>query len=308
LSLDLKEVMNQNAGEKPLIWAGQMRRIISELFLAQPADQIVLTPGILAGLQILFGHLGIKRLALSEEEYYGARHFPNLEVRYFAAADFVDSVSRWSPDAALVSLVGWRGKVLPVQKWFEHLSSHRPSERTLLIADYSHAGACGFPAANELNADVVCGDPAKWILDQQHENLAFLWFGPEKLFREVRPPFAPFYLALSDPEDLLFSRWIEPRVLESTLSRMESRLDRRILCDRHSRNLELSERLSVLVAGRGRTGSAILWLDGAPLPEAIPGWMSERQLIWKLPEGAVRIMCRADLAPGGDIDKNPKEN
>jgi hypothetical protein len=36
--------------------------------------------------------------------------------------------------------------------------------------------------------------------------------------------------------------------------------------------------------------------------------MSERQLIWKLPEGAVRIMCRADLAPGGDIDKNPKEN
>lgn len=300
--------MKQNAGEDPLMRAGQMRRIISELFLAQPAEQIVLAPGILAGLQILFGHLGIKRLALSEEEYYGARHFPNLEVRYFAAADFVDSVSRWNPDAALVSIVGWRGKVLPVQKWFEHLRSRRPSDHPLLIADYSHAGACGFPAANELNADVVCGDPAKWILDQQHENLAFLWFGPEKLFREVRSPFAPFYLALPDPEDLLFSRWIEPRVLESTLNRMESGLNREILCDRHSRNLELSERLSALMGGGGRTGSAILWLDGASLTEALPGWMSERQLIWKLPEGAVRIMCRADLTPGGEIGPNLQAN
>jgi hypothetical protein len=306
LSLELKEIMKPNGGENPLIWAGQLRRIISELFLAQPADQIVLAPGILAGLQMLFSHLGIKRLALSEEEYYGARHFPNLEVRSFAAGDFTDSVSRWNPDAVLVSVVGWRGKVLPVQKWFDQLRRRQSSRHPLLIADYSHAGACGFPAANDLNADVVCGDPAKWILDQQHENLAFLWFGPEKLFREIRPPFAPFYLALPDPEDLLYSRWIEPRVLESTLSRMENGLDRRILCDRHSRNLELSEGLSVLLGGRGRTGSALLWLDGASLPEAVPGWMGDRQLIWKLPDGAVRIMCRADLAPGGDFDRDPQ--
>jgi hypothetical protein len=289
--------MKQDVGENPLLWAGQMRRIISELFLAPPPDQIVLTPGILIGLQILFGHLGIQRLALSEEEYYGARHFPNMEVQHFPSEGFVDSVNRWSPDAVIASVVGWRGKVLPVQHWFEHLRGQRSSERPLLIADYSHAGACGFPAANELSADVVCGDPAKWLLDQQHNNLAFLWFGSEKLFGRIRSSFAPFYLALPDPEDLLFSRWVEPRVLESTLHGMGSGLNRELLSDRHFRNLELSEKLLSLTGGCGRTGSAILWLDGAEFPQAIPSWMGERQLIWKLPGSAVRIMCRADLAP-----------
>jgi hypothetical protein len=68
-------------------------------------------------------------------------------------------------------------------------------------------------------------------------------------------------------------------VLESTLNRMQSGLNRDILRQRHSRNLELSEELLALMGGRSRTGSTILWLNGTSLPEAIPGWMSERQLI-----------------------------
>jgi hypothetical protein len=295
VSPDYPKAMKQDAGDNHWIEAGRMRRIISELFLARPADQIVLAPGILVGLQMFLHHLGIRRLALSAEEYYSARHFPNLEVRQFAAEDFVDSARKWQPDAVLASIVGWRGRILPIQKWFEELHSSQLPDRPLLIADYSHAGACGFPPANELNADVVCGDPAKWILDPQHENLAFLWFSSKELFRRIRSAFVPLYLALPDPENLLFSRWLEPRVLESTLSHMESGLNRRILRDRHRGNLELSEHLLALTGGRGRTGSTMLWLDRMPNPELIPGWMREHQLIWELPEGAVRIMCRADL-------------
>ena len=56
--------------------ASDLRRTISELFEVSRPDRIVLAPGILVALRLLFSHLRIRRILLTGEEYYSESHFP----------------------------------------------------------------------------------------------------------------------------------------------------------------------------------------------------------------------------------------
>ena len=61
--------------------ADDLRTAISDLLEVRHSDRIILTPGILVALRILFPHLQIKRILLTTEEYYSESHFPGEAAR-----------------------------------------------------------------------------------------------------------------------------------------------------------------------------------------------------------------------------------
>ena len=67
--------------EHMLLAANDLRSTISDLLEVDHPNRIILTPGILVALRILFSGLRIERILLTSEEYYGPDHFCAESVR-----------------------------------------------------------------------------------------------------------------------------------------------------------------------------------------------------------------------------------
>ncbi|HWX42421.1 MAG TPA: hypothetical protein VN345_14820 [Blastocatellia bacterium] len=280
--------------------AAQLRSRIAELFGGEPAETLILCPGILIGLQALFSNLDVKRVALSDEEYYGQIHFPHLATEAFAIDELIGRVRDWKPDAVVLSLVTWRGRVIPLAEIFRELRAELKEETPLLIADYSHGGAVGFPDMAGLNADIVCGDPLKWIAKPDEETrLAFLRIREGALLEKALRVFRPFFLATAEQQEQLLARWLDPREIQDAVEGL-SRLDRGTLASRHAQNLSLARQLGFELGVSEHVQSSILWLgEGRPLPE----WLARSGLVWKAPGGGVRILCRAEIEAGSKLPR-----
>ena len=59
--------------------AGHVRRLVADVYGAA-SSAVVLTPGTLAGLRLVFASRGIERIALSAGEYFDAASFPDTLV------------------------------------------------------------------------------------------------------------------------------------------------------------------------------------------------------------------------------------
>lgn len=275
--------------------ATELRKRISDVFGLDNTDRIVLTPGILVGLHVLSANLGVRKIAVTTEEYHSASHFPSHDVQEFDIQHFLEESKRFRPHALIVSLVTWKGLVLPVSKVFQQLRETLGKDCPILIADCTHAGAIGFPSLREIGADIVCGDLCKWITPPSYQrNLAFLWFKEPSLFVKTKGAFDPFFLATEQQSIQPLARWIEPSVLEDVLHWYSGpATEKPAILSRHDANLKLASRLSIDLAIPGRPQSSILWLSGSTQPN-IPSHLDERGLVWRPAGGGVRILCRSD--------------
>jgi hypothetical protein len=276
--------------------ASLVRSEIARLFEAGPAGRIVLAPGILAALRELFSAAAVDRLVLTSEEYYAPRHFPALSCRVVSPSQLVARVLESRPAAVVASLISWRGEPLPVAAAFAEIRQSLGSQSPLLVADYTHAGAVGFPPVSGLNADIVCGDPEKWLLPPQHASrLAFLWLRSKRLFRAVRPAFAPFFLALAATSDPRSARWLDPGELHRVAAWLsDRRLTRAALRSRHEADVRLRHRIARTIGIAAAGDVSVLWTD-ARIPRSLEARLARRGLLWPAGHGRTRILCRADV-------------
>jgi len=275
--------------------AAHVRREIARLFDATPAGRIVLAPGMLSALRHLFSARGIDRLALTSHEYYAPRHFPAMTVDAVAVSTLVARVQATRPGAVIVSVVSWQGEALPVAGLFAAIRRRLGARAPLLVADYTHAGAIGFPPVSSLNADVVTGDPEKWLLPAGHASrLAFLWMRSAKEFRAAERVFSPFFLAVEGRSDARASRWIDRQEVHMVARWLsDTRLTRRALLTLHEANLRLKQRVARRL-GIDSTGAAsVLWTDQR-IPESLEARLNRHHLLWRDGIGHARILCRAD--------------
>ncbi len=277
--------------------AAALRARISDLFGLGPAEHVVLVPGILIGLQVLLHSLNIRRVGLSDQEYYGQAHFPAFDVRASGLDELLTSAARERPDAVLTSLVTWRGEELPVAQLFCRLRSGLGEKVPLLIADCTHAGAVGFPNLDRLNADIVCGDTGKWIFPADWESkIAFFWFRTPLLATTARRAFEPFFLAAGERDALLRARWLDPAEVAAVECWYRRRhLDLKALRRRHRANLALAARLADHYGVAITEGNCILRLGAGTTPDTLLKKLDRAGLTWRMPDGEIRILCRADV-------------
>jgi hypothetical protein len=270
-----------------------VRREIARLFDANPARRIVLAPGILSALRHLFSALGVERLALTAEEYYAPRHFPAIEVTSAPASAFLAQIRKSRPQAVVVSVVSWRGEPLPVAEIFAEIRA-QCAWAPLLVADYTHAGAIGFPPMTALNADLVCGDPEKWLLPRGPSKLGFLSLGSPTLFRVARAAFAPFFLAVDAPPDPRSARWVDPLEVGRIARWLtDARLTRRKLEAFHHANLHMKRTLAETIGIDSGGESSVIWTT-AKIPTPLQKRLESLGLMWRAGTHT-RILCRADV-------------
>lgn len=281
------------------VCASALRSAISEIFDLPQPDQVVLTPGILVGLNILMGGLHVNNIALSAYEYYDEYHFPNRKTESLDVDAGIDDIQRSSPDIAIISLVTWRGKSLPVNQMFRRIRAAFSRNSPLLIADCAHAGAIGFPSLNEIEADIICGDICKWITPSDWQrNLAFFWFREPALWQKAAQTFRPYYLATHQERSHLLARWIDPYEVKTVVSWLtESGLNRNRLLCRHERNMELACLLSDKFGLSESPESSILWINNESASNTALRELEQSGLAWSPPDGGVRILCRAEEQP-----------
>lgn len=279
--------------------ASKLRVTLSEIFDLQQPEQIVLTPGILVGLNNLFSRLPSNRIALSPAEYYDEYHFPNRETSSFDFETIIEHIRLSSSDVVIASLVTWRGKALPVKHLFQGIRGALGDKAPLLIADCAHAGAIGFPSLKDLEADIICGDVCKWITPSEWQrNLAFLWFHNQSLWEKAAEIFRPYYLATRQTRTHLLARWIDPFEVKTVVSWLEERLlDRNRLRARHQHNMNLARKLSERLGMSESPETAILWINEESSSNILLEELAQTGLAWKPPEGGLRILCRAEEQP-----------
>jgi hypothetical protein len=278
--------------------ASNLRDTISEIFDLRQPNQIVLTPGILMGLNILLSSLSVNIITVSQYEYYDDYHFPNSQTHSFDFENVVEQIRQYSPDIAIVSLVTWRGKPLPLNNVFRQIRSALGKHVPLLIADCAHAGAIGFPSMNEIEADIICGDICKWVTPSEWQrNLAFLWFRDRLLWEKAAQTFRPYYLATPQQKPHLLARWIDPYEVKTVVSWLkERRLTRSRLLQRYQHNMDLAGRLSRQL-GLAPPESSILWIDDESNSKILLDELEQNGLAWRPPDGGLRILCRAEEQP-----------
>jgi len=197
--------------EHMLAVADDLRRTISDLLEVRHSHRIILTPGILVALRILFPQFQIKRILLTTEEYYGESHFPGETARVAGCEAIPELLKKRNFDALVASPASWRGVRQPVAELFGWIRKTLGKKTPLLIADYAHAGSIGFPSVESLGADVVCGDLEKWILPPDcNSRVAFLWFRTHRLFVRAARAFRPFFLATESSSVSMLARWVDP--------------------------------------------------------------------------------------------------
>jgi hypothetical protein len=273
------------------------RQLVAEVYGAA-SSAVVLAPGTLAGLRLIFPSLGVKRVVLSEGEYFGAASFPDARVDVVSADGLLEVVVRRPPDAVVLSAVTWRGERLSVGPIFRHIRKRLGAKAPLLVADFAHAGAAGFPRVAEVGADIVVGDVTKWITPPSwSDKLAWLWFRAPEHRALARRVFASFYLALGRPSSALEARWVDPDAVEKVAAfRLSAKVTRRRLVERHAQDHALARRMA-RSCGAPEPSSSLVWVRSAAGIAKIPKWARDVGLLWHPPGGGVRVMCRSDLAP-----------
>jgi hypothetical protein len=300
-------VVNNNIDEA--IESGtELREIISEIFEIPRPERIVLTPSILAGLNILFSSLRANKISLSLYEYYDEYHFPNMKVASFDLEKVVEHVKQVCPEVVLISVVTWLGKKLSVNDLFGQIRSAMGKGSPILIADCAHVGAIGFPALSTIDADIICGDICKWITPPEWQrNLAFLWFREQSFWDKAARAFRPFYLATQQERKHLLARWIDPSEVRTVVSWLkERRLDRARLLRRHQCNMELATKLGHHFGLTKPPESSILLIDDESKTDILFSELMQNGLAWAPPTGGLRVLCRAEAAPAlslvADVD------
>src|ERR1043166_4351691 len=227
-------------------FASRLRRKMSSPFAVPQPERIVLTPGILIGLHLLFAGLAVRKLLTTTGEYHTSAHFPRLITSESDVTTLLTSTKRFKPDALLASLVTWKGDVLPLGDLFSRFRTTLRSDCPLLVADCTHAGAIGFPPLRRIHADVICGDLCKWITPLEYQrNLAFLWFANKRMAETARQIFNPFFLATEDQTVEPVARWIDPAVVRNVLEQLNaSKMKRENIASRHSANITMAHILS----------------------------------------------------------------
>ncbi len=282
--------------------ADGLRRTISDLLEVPHSDRIILAPGILVALRILFSRLQIKRILLTSEEYYDESHFPEETVRVASCEAIQGLLQKRDFDVLIASPASWRGVRQPVAELFGWIRETLGRRAPLLVADYAHAGSIGFPSVERLGADVVCGDLEKWILPPDwNSRLAFLWFRTHRLFLEAARAFRPFFLATQASDVSMLARWVDPAdVLSVSNELAHLRVTPRQLRERHQADTKLARELAQRLHAPGVPETSILWLEEDALGEAtVVAALEKLGLVWRLPGRGVRVLCRSDIVGGG---------
>jgi hypothetical protein len=278
--------------------ARAVRKLLADVYGAAPDGAVFLAPGTLVGLRLVLEALGVKRVALSAGEYFDARSFPAARVDIVRPAALAAHLVRYRADAVVASIVTWRGERLPVEAVFRQLRRRMGAGTPLLVADFSHAGAAGFPRVTDSGADVVVGDVTKWITPPPApDRLAYLWFRTAGLRLLAQRVFAPFYLAAVKSGAALEARWVAPEAVAEIAARQGvRRVTRKGLMQRYRADLKLAARMARWCYAPAPT-SPLVWVKTAAGIARIPEWVRERGLLWRPPGGGARVMCRSDLAP-----------
>ena len=282
--------MNTEFSNRGIKLARRIRKRLSRLFGLPSPERIILTPSLLAAIQLLFFRLTeTHRIALGSSEYYLPEHFPGMDVKVFDPCHIVDVAANFRPQIVILSLVGWRGNLIPVSKLFRETRVALGENSPLFIADCTHAGAAGFPRIDELNADIVCGDACKWIMPQtEQRNLAFMWFPRAEFYSRISIYFRPFYLAVEGSQLERASRWVEPETLEALDEYLVSfNCSRKALRRQHKNNMELAARII-----DGNPETSIVMVTNPQKLRTLPRFINELGLSWKLEDG-LRVLCRA---------------
>ncbi len=276
--------------------SSKLRKHVCELFGGSEPESVVLAPGILSALQVVFAALDVESLALPTGEYYSKPHFPAQRVIACKPAQLLQTVQDTSPSAVITSLIAWTGDPQDAPALFEEIRNRNGRRPPLLVLDYTHAGAVGFPPMCSLNADIVVGDFAKWVAPANlAKYVAFLWIANPKLRERLVESFRGFFLATRQSTPRA-ARWLPSWELRQILDYIEdSKLTRKSLLARTSRDLELAKQVAS-VLGIACPSNSILWtrkLKKHPLISAL----LKSDLIWNTGNG-YRIRCRAELLQG----------
>jgi hypothetical protein len=283
-----------------LALANDLRTTISDLLEVDHADRIMLAPGILVALRILFAHLRIERVLLTSEEYYDADHFPEQTVRIARCEAISQLVLQGDYAAVIASPASWRGTRQPVAEQFASIREALGREAPLLVADYAHAGSIGFPSVHALGADVICGDLEKWILPPDwNSRVAFLWFRTDGLFRAATAAFRPFFLAAQAPNVSMSARWVDPADVLAVSRRLaDLGVTAGQLRERHRADLEFARDLAGRLQASRMPETSILWFEEDELDMEAVEDLEKMGLVWRLPGRGTRVLCRSDVAAG----------
>jgi hypothetical protein len=286
--------------ERTFVLANDLRRAISCLLEGRHSDRIILTPGILVALRILFAQLQIKRILLSDEEYYGAGHFPGETVRVASYEAIPGLLEKQDFDVLIASPASWKGARQPVEELFGWIRKTFAGEAPLLVADYAHAGSVGFPSVETLGADVICGDLEKWILPPDwNSRVAFLWFRTNRLFGKAAKAFRPFFLATESSNVSMLARWVDPADVRSVSEGMaDPGVTREQLRERHRADMKLASELAGRLHASRVPETSILWFEEDELAGGTIEDLEKLGLVWRLPGRGVRILCRSDVVAG----------
>ncbi len=277
--------------------ARDARRLVLDVYGAA-SESVVLAPGTLAALRLMFGALDVKRVTLSAGEYFDETGFPASRVDVVEPEVLLESVLRRPPGAVIASIVTWRGDRLPLESLFEAIRAKLGDRSPLLVADFAHAGAAGFPRVADVGADIVAGDVTKWITPPDWpDRIGWLWLRTEALVELAQRVFAAFYLALPKPGTKLAARWVDPDAVgKVALFRRSARIARSRLLERFKGDIALATRIATW-CGAPLPSSCLVWVRPAEGIAKIPKWAGELGLLWHPPRGGVRVMCRSDVAP-----------
>jgi hypothetical protein len=275
--------------------AGRIRRFIASAFAAGPAPSLVLAPGVLAALRLFLGARGVRRIVMSDVEYYGPAHFPEFDVHVAMLDAIVDECTRTRADAVIVSTVSYRGMYVPVNEIARRLRDSLGDRAPLVVADATQNGAAGFPRIDRLGADICCGDASKWVTPfSVDDRLAYLWFASASLRDEAQRVFGAFFQATATPRGRCAARWLTPEHLaELDEAIRRRRITRSSLKAKHAANLALASSLASSL-GLEPPPTAILWVPGEA---SLPAWA--RPLSWAFPGLGTRVLCYADARQAG---------
>jgi len=286
-----------NGDEPMLAAANDLRATISDLLEVHHSDRIILAPGILVALRVLFSHLHIERIALTSEEYYGVEHFPAATVRADSCDALFDPRLTGDVEAVLASPASWRGVRQPVAELFDSIRKTLGKRAPLMVADYAHAGSVGFPPVDRLGADVICGDLEKWILPPDwNSRVAFLWFRTQPLFLRAVEAFRSFFLATNSSDVAMLARWVEPAdVLAVSRGLASLGVTPDQLRARHRADMRLARELASRVEPARTPETSILWFDEGELEGEMLEELEKLGLVWRLPGRGTRVLCRSDV-------------
>jgi hypothetical protein len=256
------------------------------LFGLRATDELILTPSTGVALRLVLRALGIRDVFRTREEYFAREHFPGSRVRTLASTSAMQPRARSRQACLLTSPVSWRGVL-----------QRTPTVKTstaILIVDAAHVGALGFPYRPPQPAKIVVGDLNKWWLGSHAPACGFVAVHSSKLRPLLRREFATLYLATDSTRLSRASRWLEPDAVGRVASEIRrTTLRRAILRQRADENLALARRVAEML-DLPAPASSILLLPRSRAALKLPFGLERSRLVWTLPDGSRRIVCRAD--------------